>query len=301
MTYRLETPLVSNGYALPANKISHLQPTDPALPRAALWEQYQAQGYLWLKGVLPRTDILDFRARVFETFREAGLVADGTDSVDGLYSGRELTSGKPHPNKLLMEIVRWARFEAFCLAKPIVEFYEDFLEGAVYLHKRKILRYTVPSDPGCTGPHYDLVYLRGGTDRICTSWIPIGDIPVEMGGLIYLENSHVWGREMEADFQRRSTDLPPEERVSAYNRHMNNTGWLDKNVAALAEKINSRWLVADYEAGDMVVHGPYTIHASTMNVDPSGRMRLSTDIRYQLVRDEIDVRWNNHWSLDDML
>lgn len=30
-------------------------------------------------------------------------------------------------------------------------------------------------------------------------------------------------------------------------------------------------------------------------------IRLSTDIRYQLVRDEIDVRWNNHWSLDDML
>jgi len=30
-------------------------------------------------------------------------------------------------------------------------------------------------------------------------------------------------------------------------------------------------------------------------------MRLSADIRYQLVRDEIDVRWANHWSLDDML
>jgi ectoine hydroxylase-related dioxygenase (phytanoyl-CoA dioxygenase family) len=236
-----------------------------------------------------------------ESLREAGLVAEGTDSVDGFYSGRELTPGKPHPNKFLMEMVRWARFEAFCLAKPIVEFYEDFLEGAVYLHKRKILRFTRPNEPNCTGPHYDLVYLRGGTDRICTSWIPIGDTPVEMGGLIYLENSHIWGREMEADFQRRSTDLLPEDRISAYNKHMGETGWLDKNVAALAEKINSHWLVADYEAGDMVVHGPYTVHASTVNTDPENRLRLSTDIRYQLVRDEIDVRWNNHWSLDDML
>ncbi|MEO8395499.1 MAG: phytanoyl-CoA dioxygenase family protein, partial [Chloroflexota bacterium] len=144
-------------------------------------------------------------------------------------------------------------------------------------------------------------YLRGGTNRICTSWIPIGDIPVEMGGLIYLEGSHLRGRELEADFQRRSTDLPPEQRVSAYNKHMGETGWLDKNVGALAEKFDTRWLVADYEAGDMVVHGPYTIHASTMNIDPANRLRLSTDIRYQLVRDEIDVRWQNHWSLDDML
>ncbi len=301
MTYRLETPLVSNGYTLPADKVGQLQPTAATLPRAALWEQYQAQGYLWLKGILPRAEILDFRARVIETLREAGLVAEGTDSVDGYYSGRELTAGKAHPNKLLMELVRWSRFEAFCLMKPIVEFYEDFLEGAVYLHKRKILRYTRPNDANCTGPHYDLVYLRGGTDRICTSWIPIGDIPVEMGGLIYLENSHLRGRELEADFQRRSSDLPPEQRISAYNKHMGDTGWLDKNVAALAEKFASRWLIADYEAGDMVVHGPYTIHASTMNVDPANRLRLSTDIRYQRVRDEIDVRWNNHWSLDDML
>jgi hypothetical protein len=38
-----------------------------------------------------------------------------------------------------------------------------------------------------------------------------------------------------------------------------------------------------------------------MNVDPERRIRLSTDIRYQRVRDEIDARWSNHWSLDDML
>ncbi len=69
----------------------------------------------------------------------------------------------------------------------------------------------------------------------------------------------------------------------------------------MAEKFNARWLVADYEAGDMVVHSPYTIHASLDNTDPEGRIRLSTDIRYQNVRDEIDARWNNHWSLEDML
>jgi ectoine hydroxylase-related dioxygenase (phytanoyl-CoA dioxygenase family) len=181
-----------------------------------------------------------------------------------------------------------------------VRFYEDFLVGAVYLHKRKIMRYTIPNDPGCTGPHYDLVYLRGGTNRICTSWIPVGDIPVEMGGLIYLENAHQYGRKLEAEFLASSGELSPEERVSAYNKHTSATGWLDRNVQALAEKFNSRWLCADYEAGDMVIHDPYMIHASTMNVDAE-HLRLSIDIRYQLVRDEIDVRWQNHWSLDDML
>jgi len=151
-----------------------------------------------------------------------------------------------------------------------------------------------------TGGHYDLIYLRGGTEHICTSWIPIGDTPVEIGGLIYLEGSDAWGRKLEAEFKEKNKDLPPEERVSAYNKNMK-TGWLYLDLATLADEVNARWLVADYEAGDMLVHSPYMIHASTMNIDPQKHIRLSTDIRYQLVRDEIDVRWSNHWSFDDML
>lgn len=301
MTNTLEIPLVSNGFRVSPEKIGRLEPTDPGQSHAVLREQYEAQGYLWLKGMLPRDDVLAFRSRVFSTLRECGMVAEGTDPVLGIASGSEHEPGKPHPNKLIMEIVRWAAFEAFCLARPIIEFYEDFLEGAVYLHKRKIIRYGLPNDPRCTGPHYDLVYLRGGTDRLCTSWIPIGDIPVEMGGLIYLENSHRIGPRLESEYRERSVDLPPEERVSAYNRLMDQGGWLDRNIDALADKFESRWLVGDYETGDMVVHGPYMIHASTENVDPLKRMRLSCDIRYQRVRDEIDARWANHWTLEDML
>jgi ectoine hydroxylase-related dioxygenase (phytanoyl-CoA dioxygenase family) len=69
----------------------------------------------------------------------------------------------------------------------------------------------------------------------------------------------------------------------------------------MAERFNARWLIADYEAGDVVLHSPYMIHASTTNQSVDGRIRLSTDIRYQNVEDEIDARWANHWSLGDML
>ncbi len=296
----VEQPLVSNGFTLSTDsqRLGRLVPSDPAASRDELWEQYRAQGYLWLKGILDRDQVLDFRRRYFAAFQETGLVASGKDPVEGIYSG----GGEDHNliRKVLMEVVRWASYEAFCLSAPIWKFYDTFLEGPSYLHKRKLIRHTVPGDPHCTGAHYDLVYLRGGTDRICTSWIPIGDIPVEMGGLAYLEAADPWGREMEAKFVAENGHLSPAERISAYNRDMN-VGWLTKNLPELADRLDSRWLVADYEAGDMVVHSPYMIHATTVNTDPDGRMRLSTDIRYQRVRDEIDVRWNNHWSFDDML
>jgi ectoine hydroxylase-related dioxygenase (phytanoyl-CoA dioxygenase family) len=70
-------------------------------------------------------------------------------------------------------------------------------------------------------------------------------------------------------------------------------------VPELADRLNTRWLMADYEAGDMVVHSPYMIHASTRNESPDGRMRLSTDIRFQRASDRIDPRWQNHWHPGD--
>jgi ectoine hydroxylase-related dioxygenase (phytanoyl-CoA dioxygenase family) len=290
--------LQSNGYPLSSapERMSRLVATSSNRSMAELHEQYQAQGYLWLKGLLDREEVLAFRRRYFEFFRDAGMLAPGSDAVDGIYSGDPM----PNFNKQLVEIVRWAAYEAFCLSKPVWQFYEAFFEGAPYLHKRKLIRHGLPQDTHCTGAHYDLVYLRGGTNRICTSWIPIGDTAVEMGGLVYLEGSDTWGRQNEAAYNARSADLPAEERISAYNKHMS-TGWLSQNLAEIADSLKTRWLVADYEAGDMVIHSPYMVHASTMNIDAGMRIRLSTDIRYQRVRDEIDVRWNNHWSFDDML
>jgi ectoine hydroxylase-related dioxygenase (phytanoyl-CoA dioxygenase family) len=122
-----------------------------------------------------------------------------------------------------------------------------------------------------------------------------------MGGLVYLEGSHADGRRLEAEFAAASADLSREERISAYNRNMKEGGWISKDLAEMAERFDRRWLAADYEAGDILLHSPYMIHAATANEDKERRIRLSTDIRYQNVRDEIDARWGNHWSLDDML
>ena len=294
-------PLTSNGFILEAgpDRLGRLTPSDPTRPIAELREQFAAQGYLWLKGILDRQRIFAFRKRFFASLADCGLLQPGSDPVDGIYSG----GGEDHRAiaKRMHEIVRWSAYEAFCLQSEIWEFYEALFDGAPYLHKRKIIRYTKPHEANATGAHYDLTYLRAGTDQVATSWIPIGDIPVHMGGLVYLEHSDRWGRELEAEFREQNAHLSREEQISAYNKNMNATGWLTKDLPNLANRLNSRWLIADYEAGDMMVHSAYMVHAATSNDDTNGIMRLSTDIRYQRVRDEIDIRWNNHWSMEDML
>ena len=279
-------------------RLGNLVPTDAGLPIKQLRERYEQHGYLWLKGFFKRDDILAFRRHFFKVFEDCGLLAEGSDPQDGIYSGQEVDTRKT--NQRLMEVARSAAFESFCLQPKHWQFYDAFLNGPSYLHKRKIIRYTTPHNSSSTGGHYDLVYLRAGTDKLCTSWIPIGDTPVEMGGLVYLEGSDAFGREREAEFTEMNKSLPPEERISAFNKNMGQ-GWLSKDLVSLANKANSRWLIADYEAGDLMVHSPYMVHAATDNKDPENRLRLSTDIRFQNVREEIDVRWNNHWTIGDML
>jgi ectoine hydroxylase-related dioxygenase (phytanoyl-CoA dioxygenase family) len=294
--------LVSNDYALSTTpeRLGWLEPTDPNERLDKLREKYRVDGYLWLKHFLERESVLDFRRRYFEAMQHTGLLAEGSDPKDGIYSNGSVD--RAAVRRVETKAVRWASFESLCLAPRIWQFYETFLGGPVYLHKRKLIRRSEPGSSWATPAHYDLTYLRGGTDRsLCTSWLPFGDVSAEMGGLVYLEGSDAHGRKLEAEFRACNAELPPEERISAYNRNMAEGGWLTKDLPSLADRINSRWLVADYEAGDMVIHSPFMIHAATTNNDNQGRMRLSADIRYQLVREEIDERWSGDWHHEDHL
>ncbi len=157
----------------------------------------------------------------------------------------------------------------------------------MHLHKRRIIRHIRPGERGigtATQAHYDLVYLREGTDRVLSMWIPLGDCAVETGGLAYLEGSH--HRVMAQE--RAGTLRMPAASITA-------------DLPALADEYDARWLIADYRAGDVMVHSAHIVHASTDNVDPGSRIRLSTDIRYQRVSDPIDWRWQEHWFEGDGL
>jgi ectoine hydroxylase-related dioxygenase (phytanoyl-CoA dioxygenase family) len=269
--------LHANGKSLDTSpsRLGRLTPTAADTPVKTLRDQYRDHGYLWLKGFLDPQEVTSFRAYVFKHLDDVGLIAPGSEPALGLSSGQ--APRKDKADRKLMALVRSAAYDAFCVQPRLWTFMDEFLEGLSYLHKRKIMRYTQPHTATVTPAHYDLIYLRGGTSRVVTAWIPIGDVPVEMGGVFYLEGSHAIGRDMEAEFTRKAVEL------------------------TLAERFNTRWLIADYEAGDIVIHSPFMIHASTTNVDPRNRIRLSTDIRFQNVGDEIDARWSSHWSLNDML
>lgn len=183
---------------------------------------------------------------------------------------------------------------------------------------RTMLRHHVPGGEG-TGVHYDQLFLRQASAYFLTAWVPIGDIAYNGGGLIYLERSVELGKAIEADFSRRAEadGMTKEEQISAFNRNMTATGILSNHPAAfeeeharIAEEIGMggrdyEWLIANYEAGDVVFHHPCRIHASCANEDPGGRIRLSTDLRFYSKKDfdegRADERWMKLWTPGDGL
>ena len=130
-----------------------------------------------------------------------------------------------------------------------------------------------------TGAHYDVVYMGLGSSRLHTTWIPMGDIPVELGTLAVCVGSHrldsfaplrnTYGR---GDVDRDGID-----------------GWFTSDPLEVTQKFGGQWRTADFSAGDVMIFGMYTLHASTTNI--THRYRLSCDVRYQPASHPMDARW----------
>ncbi|MDP9025935.1 MAG: phytanoyl-CoA dioxygenase family protein [Actinomycetota bacterium] len=282
--------LVSNGYVLDESpdRIGNLErvPQSERSDRGALWSRIRRHGYLYLSGHLDPAVVNDFREYYFAKLAPTGLLEPGTAATAGIGSESEIDRALMR-EILFDDIVPGPRYAALTSHPEIREWFSWFFDEDVHLHKRKIIRHIRPGEAGigtATQAHYDLVYLREGSDRVLSMWIPLGDCPREMGGLAYLEGSHHWALADERDRGLR----PPARSMTA-------------DLPGLADEHNSRWLLADYRAGDVVVHSAYMVHASTDNVDSERRIRLSTDIRYQSSADPIDWRWQEHWNPEDGL
>lgn len=171
------------------------------------------------------------------------------------------------------------------------------------LVKRALLRHNCPGSLS-TGVHYDQLFLRAGEAEFLTAWVPIGDCAAIGGGLMYLEGSSMLGGEIETEFMRKAESLSAEERINAFNKYMAKDGFLSHDAGEFAKvtgKGKLRWLVGDYEAGDVVFHKPYMIHAATKNEDELGRIRLASDLRFYEEGAALDDRWNNIFRHDDGL
>ncbi|KAH8667778.1 phytanoyl-CoA hydroxylase [Ilyonectria robusta] len=311
-----------NDGLLPSESIGLIRPTTLDTPMEEIRRRYKEDGHVLLKGILPREDVLKVRQRYFEMLAPTGFLAPGTEPVKGIFNTSQhrlnfpgigagtanTTDAEGHVTGPDPKIARM--FGDLALQAHHEDWYKEDLCRHPALHdfiakmtgwgdktlsiRRTLLRNNTPQNKAI-GVHYDQIFLRYGEDTVITAWVPIGDIKIDGGGLIYLEKGHDIGEKVEHDFPDRAlaAGLTDEEMKNAYNQNMLGGGLLADGPAGFAKEHNRRWLLSEYEAGDVVLHNSYAIHASTINHDKDNVIRLGTDLRFVDSSRPWDTRWSN--------
>ncbi|KAJ5132633.1 hypothetical protein N7448_006791 [Penicillium atrosanguineum] len=309
--------LGQNGGSISPDHIDLLRPTPSSLPMEEMRERIKQDGYLFVKGLIPREDVLDARENYFSQYSVSSLLEPGSSPRDGIFNSTSHPDAHkgiggaglptdPVERRILVDAHSKPNYRDFVEHPALTGFIREFMDWKEHrILDRTMLRHNVPFGLG-TGIHYDKLFLRGGKGYFLTAWVPIGDIAINGGGLCYLENSVPLGHHIEEDFNKRAQHFTKEQRISAFNVNMLDGGMISSSPqdfqAAHSAFGTHKWLVTNYEAGDVVFHDPYSIHASGRNEDPAGRIRLSTDLRFY-EKDElgIDQRWLKIWSPGDGL
>ena len=261
-----------------------------------LRRRMQEDGYLFLRGLLDREEVLAARRESTRRLAERGLLVPGTDPMDGIFRVENSPAGpgaKVPPSEM-GEITRLlvennAPLMTVLYGGPMMAFFERFLGEAVRHFDFTWYRAILPHRYG-TAPHSDIVYMgRGERERLFTAWTPMGDIDFEQGGLAILEgsNNHEGLRE---SYSKRDVDTycaNREDQRDEWGKGLN--GVLAQDVARIRNAFGGRWLTSDFRAGDVVVFSTHTVHCGTDN--NSERIRLSSDSRYQPASKPADERW----------
>ena len=240
----------------------------------------QRDGYLYIPGLLDRQQVLSVRQQVLERMSEQGQLAAGTDPADAIPDPR-------YEKKFQPDLARGNEaLQSVLYSGAMMSFFRNFL-GEEVRHFDFTWFRAVPPGAG-TASHCDVVYMGRGTSRLYTAWTPIGDIPLETGGLMILEGSNNHSR-LRDTYCKLDVDSYCTNRDESPDKHQSVSGVLSDNPVQLRKSLGGRWLTTDFRAGDTLIFSTYTVHASLDNA--SDRVRLSSDSRYQPAADAADERW----------
>ena len=249
-----------------------------------LRDRLQEDGYLYLRGFFLRQSVLEVRKSILARMREQELILPSSSSL-------EARANPARPTVFMPKLVENNfALKGLIYGDRVMSFYESLLEGPILHYDYTWFR---PVGPGRgTAPHCDLVYMGRGTRQVFTMWVPYGDVSLQLGGLMVLEQSHRKGARLR-NYLSRDVDTYCANRPGFEKAQNTNSllwdGKLAKDPVSLRNKLGGRWLTAEFQAGDVVTFGMTLVHASLDN--QTFQIRLSSDSRYQLATEGVDDRW----------
>jgi hypothetical protein len=214
--------------------------SDPAELRRRL----ARDGYIFMRGLVPATDVRAAYAGVTTELRRGGWL----DEHD-----RPIPPGHPVNFREALAIPVFRRalvsrdFNRLPYLGPLRALVRDILGPPAFPYPAKVLRTVYPERPPAVtrGRYVHQDYGGTGVQDMLTSWLPLMEIPAPTGGLAIQPGSHLGP-------PQRPRPLGPRERG---------------------------WASTDYQPGDVLIFHCLTAHAALAN--RGGALRISGDFRWQ--------------------
>jgi ectoine hydroxylase-related dioxygenase (phytanoyl-CoA dioxygenase family) len=265
------------GRAVPAALIGELQDSAPLLADpSALRARFARDGYLFLRGVLDRDAVLAARREVFARLAAVGEIREPVQ--DGIFTGTSRRDAlEPDRGRFWRSVSEGPLLRAVSHG-PGVGAVLSTLFGEPARPQDYIFLRAGPRGRA-TDLHFDYPFFTRAHDRVCTVWLPLGDVPVSDGPLVVVEGSQHF-RDLIDPMIGHDISLNPERKAA-----------FGADAISFAEQRGTRLLSADFRAGDFILFGMYTAHGSLDNASPIDRVRLSCDVRWQPASLPIDARY----------
>ncbi|XP_052242783.1 uncharacterized protein LOC127852830 isoform X2 [Dreissena polymorpha] len=264
----------------PSDYLQPLQDSNHLIgDRDAIWREIKEKGYLLIRGMHDRQEVLDARLYVLDRIRKSG--------------DRKFDSSRPWQEGVLDArcgdgcVPNWQGKNDVTHSEPIIKvlegprpfkFFEDLFGEKPRTFDYKWLR--AVHRQAFTGAHVDNVYMARGTKNLLTMWTPFGDVDPEIGCLAVCEGSNrLPGFEK---FHQTYSEID----VEAIN--LNGSGWFTTDPFEITQ-FGGQWKTAEFKAGDALIFGMNTVHMSTANL--TDLVRISCDTRWQPANEPADPRY----------
>ena len=222
-----------------------------------------ADGYLFLPGLLPAADVASVQRQVGAIAQVDGWLQTAVPIEHALADDAGFcVDPDPAYLKTLRKINHLQDYHALKHHPALIGLFERLLGGAILPHPRVLGRNIFPNRAAVTTKaHQDFPNVQG-TEEVYTAWIPLIDCPMEVGPLQVAAGTH-------------------------------RSGVYDFSIAAgaggieITDQLAGRWHCSPFRQGDVLIFHSMTVHKGVPN--HSRQLRMSQDVRYQLLSEPFNI------------
>lgn len=240
-----------------------LDSTDVQDDGPELGQRMDRDGYLYIRGLLPKDVLESLRMQFLSIMCDAGWVKAAAPLEDAIADPSGFCV-EPEPNymQVYARMYKLQAFHSLSQHPQLTGLVERMTGEPLLPHPNIIGRTIFPNrESYTTPPHQDFIPIQGTPDTY-TAWFPLNDLPEQMGGLELRAGSH---------------------RHGLYNFKPA----LGAGGTTITDELPGYWVNGVLEQGDVLFFHSYTVHQGVSNA--SDRLRLSMDCRYQRFGDPISV------------